>query len=75
MQKFIAFYIGPMEVNATFEKTKASSIEEHKQFVEKSPELKQLLHDFVVRVLEEKPQDVKQFAKQYFANLAGNGKS
>ena len=39
---------------------------EHAAYVENHPELKNILADFMTRVLMEKPEDVKEFAAEHF---------
>lgn len=46
--------------------------EQHSKYIEKHPELQQLLNDFVSEVLLEKPSDPISFAREYFSKFNPN---
>lgn len=46
--------------------------EQHSKYIEKHPELQQLLNDFVSEVLLEKPTDPISFAREYFSKFNPN---
>ena len=46
--------------------------EQHNKFLEKHPELQQLLNDFVSEVLLEKPEDPIVFSREYFSKFNPN---
>mmetsp|Transcript_9843 Transcript_9843/g.11221 ORF Transcript_9843/g.11221 Transcript_9843/m.11221 type:complete len:261 (-) Transcript_9843:1524-2306(-) len=47
-----------------------SKKEEYISYVEKHPELKQIMSDFLGQVLLDKPEDILRFAKSYFQHYA-----
>lgn len=47
---------------------------QHSKYVDKHPDLTQLLNDFMSNCLLHKPQDVYAFAHQYFLNFTGTTK-
>ena len=46
--------------------------DQHSQYIEKHPELQQLLNDFVSEVLLEKPEDPIAFSREYFSKFNPN---
>ncbi|GKT36808.1 hypothetical protein ADUPG1_009708 [Aduncisulcus paluster] len=46
--------------------------EEHIKYLEEHPELQQLMSDFLADILVEKPEDVIEFAIQFFSRISGH---
>jgi len=57
---------GKFENIADINNLQDSLKEEHVRYIESHPEIKEILSDFLAKVLLEKPEDVNQFAASYF---------
>eukprot|EP01017_Pseudomicrothorax_dubius_P020262 TRINITY_DN2215_c0_g1_i6.p1 TRINITY_DN2215_c0_g1~~TRINITY_DN2215_c0_g1_i6.p1 ORF type:complete len:265 (-),score=77.18 TRINITY_DN2215_c0_g1_i6:147-941(-) len=54
------------ELRTYFLKVKEDIKQEHKEYLEQHPEIRQILNDFLSSVLLEKPADVHSYARKYF---------
>lgn len=55
------------ELFTYFHQTKDALTEEHKQYLLAHPEIRQLLQDFMSKLLLKKPDDVYEFSNEYFS--------
>ncbi|KAL4476786.1 hypothetical protein ABPG72_010623 [Tetrahymena utriculariae] len=55
------------ELRTYYNDVKAQIKNEHSEYIQKHPELREILNDFLSTVMLEKPQDVYEYAQQYFS--------
>lgn len=57
------------ELLAYYEKLKGKLKEEHVEYLQKHPEIRQLISDYMVKLLLSKPDDVYYFTSKYFSSF------
>lgn len=63
------------ELLAYFHATKDKITEEHKAYLLAHPEIKQILQDFLSKLLLKKPDNIYEFANEYFSYFKDDGTS
>lgn len=58
----------PLISSATEDMTQAQK-EELRSYVQQHPEIRSILQDFIANILADKPDDLSEFANEYFSSL------
>ncbi len=60
-----------IEESTRFFETRASELAGNEEYMRRHPEIQQLVHDFVAALLEDKPDNVPEYARKFFGRFAG----
>lgn len=58
----------PLIKSATEDMTQAQK-EELRSYIQQHPEIRSILQDFIANLLADKPEDIPEFANEYFSSL------